>query len=129
MTGRPLFPAVDEPELLEIMRIRIGMPPDEMIKNAKKRKYFFNQQYKLITSKKSRVPAGLPDRSDSIRRALYSEGDEDFVDFIEVSLLKERCGRLVVIENSNQVFTQFCLYDLSICVEMSDNRPEVTLNA
>lgn len=39
---------------------------------------------KLIT-KKSRLPAGLADKSDSIRRALCSEGDEDFVDFIEVS--------------------------------------------
>lgn len=85
VTGRPLFPAIDEQELLELMRIRIGMPPEEMIKSAKKRKYFFNQQMKLITSKKSRVPAGLPDRSDSVRRALYSEGDDDFVDFIEVS--------------------------------------------
>jgi len=85
VTGRPLFPAVDELELLELIRIRIGMPPEEMIKSGKKRKVFFNQQLKLITSKRSRLPAGLPDRSDSIRQAMQSEGDEDFVDFIEVS--------------------------------------------
>jgi len=85
VTGRPLFPAVDEHELLELIRIRIGMPPEEMIKNGRKRKYFFNHQMQLMPSKKSRVPQGLPDRSDTIRRALYSEGDDDFVDFIEVS--------------------------------------------
>lgn len=94
VTGRPLFPAIDEQELLELMRIRIGMPPEEMIKSAKKRKYFFNQQMKLITSKKSRVPAGLPDRSDSVRRALYSEGDDDFVDFIEKCLIIDPKQRL-----------------------------------
>ena len=86
VTGRPLFPAVDEHELLELIRIRIGMPPDEMMRNGKKRKYFFNQNMQLVPSKKARVPAGLPDRSDTIRRALYSEGDNDFIDFIEVSL-------------------------------------------
>lgn len=42
VTGRPLFPAVDEQELLELMRIRIGMPPEDMIQKAKKRKMFFN---------------------------------------------------------------------------------------
>jgi dual specificity tyrosine-phosphorylation-regulated kinase 2/3/4 len=42
VTGRPLFPAVDEHELLELIRIRIGMPPEEMSKSGKKRKYFFN---------------------------------------------------------------------------------------
>ena len=29
--GRPLFPARDENELLELIRLRIGMPPLEMI--------------------------------------------------------------------------------------------------
>lgn len=103
VTGRPLFPAIDEQELLELMRIRIGMPPEEMIKSAKKRKYFFNQQMKLITSKKSRVPAGLPDRSDSVRRALYSEGDDDFVDFIEVSKSDICLIAALAIENDVRV--------------------------
>ena len=42
VTGRPLFPAIDEHELLELMRIRIGLPNEEMIRNAKKRRLFFN---------------------------------------------------------------------------------------
>ena len=102
VTGRPLFPAVDEHELLELMRIRIGMPPEDMIKSGKKRKYLFNHQLKLIPSKKSRVPAGLPDCSDSVRRALYSEGDDDFVDFIEVSWIHEASGIKPLTNNSNQ---------------------------
>ena len=85
VTGRPLFPAVDEQELLELLRTRIGMPPSEMIQKAKKRKMFFNQSMQLIRSKKSRLPAGSADRSDTIRNALYSEYDPDFIDFIEVS--------------------------------------------
>ena len=42
VTGRPLFPAIDEHELLEFFIIRIGMPPQEMIDKAKKRKMFFD---------------------------------------------------------------------------------------
>ena len=86
VTGRPLFQAVDECELLELFRIRIGLPPDEMIKKAKKRKLFFNHNKQLIRSKKSRLPPGAADRSDTIRNALYSEYDPDFIDFIEVSI-------------------------------------------
>ena len=32
VTGRPLFMAADERELLELMRVRIGMPPEYMLK-------------------------------------------------------------------------------------------------
>ena len=90
VTGRPLFPALDEQELVELIKIRIGMPPEEMIKKCKKRRYLFSYDYEkdcynLIRSKKSRVPASAAARSDTIRRVLYSEGDEDFIDFIEVS--------------------------------------------
>ena len=38
VTGRPLFPAIDENELLEFFIIRIGMPPEEMINRAKKKR-------------------------------------------------------------------------------------------
>ena len=38
VSGRPLFPAWDENELLELIRIRIGLPPEELIKKCKKRK-------------------------------------------------------------------------------------------
>jgi len=46
---------------------------------------FFNHHKQLIRSKKSRIPAGAADSSDTIRNALYSEYDADFIDFIEVS--------------------------------------------
>ena len=42
VTGRPLFPAIDEHELLELFIVRIGMPPEEMINKCSKRKYFFD---------------------------------------------------------------------------------------
>lgn len=85
VTGRPLFPAVDEHELLELFIVRVGMPPEQMINKGSKRKYFFDSNRRLIRSKRSRVPKGSRERSDTIRRALYSEEDDDFIDFVEVS--------------------------------------------
>jgi len=85
VTGRPLFPAIDEQELLELFIIRIGMPPEDMINKANKRNYFFDGNRRLIRSKRSRVPKGSRERSDTIRNALYCEDDDDFIDFVEVS--------------------------------------------
>lgn len=85
VTGRPLFPALDEHELLELIIVRIGMPPESMINQANKRKYFFDHARCLKRSKRSRVPKGSAEGSDPIRSALYSEDDEDFIDFVEVS--------------------------------------------
>ena len=85
VTGRPIFPAIDEHELLELFIVRIGMPPEEMINKCSKRKYFFDQNRRLIRSKRSRVPKGSRERSDPIRSAIFSEDDDDFIDFVEVS--------------------------------------------
>ena len=41
-TGRPIFPAQDENELMEFFRMRIGMAPFDMIQNCKKRRQFFD---------------------------------------------------------------------------------------
>jgi dual specificity tyrosine-phosphorylation-regulated kinase 2/3/4 len=84
-TGRPLFPAVDENELLEFFRMRIGMPSKDMIQNCRKRKVFFDRNNRLIPSKNSRLPEGSRERSCTIREALFSEEDPDFLHFIEVS--------------------------------------------
>lgn len=54
-TGRPLFPAVDENELLEFFIMMIGMPPNEMIEKARKRNRFFDKNGKVIRSKQSRL--------------------------------------------------------------------------
>ena len=85
VTGRPLFPAIDENELLELFIVRIGKLPVEMVSRCKKRRYFYNSHGDMIRSKKSRVPPGTSPGSESIRKALYSESDDDFIDFIEVS--------------------------------------------
>lgn len=37
-TGRPIFPAHDENELLEHIKIRVGMPPLSMIQSCSKRR-------------------------------------------------------------------------------------------
>jgi dual specificity tyrosine-phosphorylation-regulated kinase 2/3/4 len=56
-TGRPLFPAVDENELLEFFVMMIGLPSSEMVERAKKRTRFFDKDLKLIRSKHSRIAA------------------------------------------------------------------------
>ena len=65
-TGRVIFPAQDENELLEFIRMRIGLPPLSMIKNSPKFKRFFDSQNKLIRSKISRLPEDVKERSFSI---------------------------------------------------------------
>ena len=64
--GRPLFTAGDEKELLEMIRCRIGMPPDHMRDKAKRKTTFFNLDGTLKRSEKSRVPADMPERSETI---------------------------------------------------------------
>lgn len=87
VTGTPLFPAVNEKELLEFFIIRIGLPPEEMIEKARKRKIFFDPNGKLIRSKMSRIPTNSEPRTDTIRRVLHKENDDNLIDFIEVSII------------------------------------------
>lgn len=54
-TGRPLFPAVDENELLEFFVMMVGMPQQEMIDKAKKKNKFFREGKQIIRSKNSRL--------------------------------------------------------------------------
>jgi len=91
VTGRPLFPAINEKELLEFYVIRIGMPPQEMINKCRKKKIFFDSSGRLIRSRMSRIPPGSKERSDTIRKTLSKQDDEDFIDFIEVSYNNDAC--------------------------------------
>lgn len=50
-TGRPLFPAVDENELLEFFIMTVGLPPAEMIERARKKNKFFEKNGRIIRSK------------------------------------------------------------------------------
>lgn len=54
-TGRPLFPACDENELIEFYCMMIGLPTNEMIEKAKKKAKFFDKDGKIIRSKQSRL--------------------------------------------------------------------------
>lgn len=51
VTLRPIFPAIDENELLEFFIMMIGLPNSEMIDKAKKRSKFFDKDGKIIRSK------------------------------------------------------------------------------
>ncbi len=81
-TGRPLFPAQDENELLEFMNVLIGYPSSQMITRAKKRKQFFDKDCNIIVSKKSRV-FGVETLSFPLVNHLPQDGDEEFLDFVK----------------------------------------------
>ena len=72
ITGRPIFPALDESELMEFFKIRIGDPKlsiGDIYANASK-KHFYDQAGNLIRSPKSRIPENSPICSDTIRSNL-----------------------------------------------------------
>jgi serine/threonine protein kinase len=50
-TGRPLFPACDENELLEFLVMIIDLPPSEMIEKGRKKNKFFDKNSRLIRSR------------------------------------------------------------------------------
>ncbi|CDW76326.1 related to dual specificity protein kinase pom1 [Stylonychia lemnae] len=55
--GRPIFPAQDENELMELQVLLCGNPPQYMIDKGKKKAQFFNinEGYKIIRSHQSRL--------------------------------------------------------------------------
>ena len=54
--GSPIFPGIDENELLEFHSLFCGIPPQYMIDKAKKKnKFFTDKNYKIIRSQKSRL--------------------------------------------------------------------------
>jgi serine/threonine protein kinase len=57
ITGKPLFPGIDENELLEFHVLLSGNPPQWMIDQGKKKSKFFNinNGYRIIRSKQSRL--------------------------------------------------------------------------
>jgi len=83
---RPIFPAKDERDLLDLMRVTIGMPPQWMIDAAKKRSLFFDDFDNQIRSEKPSLKPGLPDKYRSLENELRNEHDSDFVDFVQVSI-------------------------------------------
>jgi hypothetical protein len=49
--GRPLFPAIDENELVECYQMMLGELPNAMLSRSRKRRQFFDNQELLIKSK------------------------------------------------------------------------------
>ena len=53
--GTPMFPALDENELLEMFVMVVGEPPLHMRNSGKKKNRFFDIKGNIIRSKNSRV--------------------------------------------------------------------------
>ena len=84
-TGRPLFPAIDENELLEFFTLIIGKTPQQMIQNAKKRYKFFHRDDQIIPSPKSRLARS--NQTFSLQDALQNTSDKDLLDFLSKCLI------------------------------------------
>lgn len=96
ITGRPIFPAKDENELLEYFTITVGHLPESMITQGKNFKKFYKKNtsifgsvsYELIRSKKTIYGSKLKERSEPVRSLLqHFDVGEDIVDFIEKCLV------------------------------------------
>ena len=83
VTGRPIFPAHDENNLLEYIVLTIGDLPEQMIYKGTKYKRFFDTKGNLIKSKRSKIPDNAKPGDEPISFLLKAENDEDFMDFIE----------------------------------------------
>lgn len=134
ITGKPLFPAVDEHELLELFIVSIGMPPEEMINKCSKRKYFFDTNRTLIRSKRSRVRKGTKVGGIPVKNELASEGDDDFIDFIEVSN-PTKMARSIILYTPHFRYGVVNSARVSVCIpfstfiEMPDHRSEAKADA
>jgi len=86
-TGRPLFPALDENELLEFFVMMVGLPSNDMIEKCKKKNKFFDKDGKLLRSRQSRLK-GQSKKSYPLRRAVDHDPKEegDYIDFLEKCL-------------------------------------------
>jgi dual specificity tyrosine-phosphorylation-regulated kinase 2/3/4 len=84
--GYPLFPGEDEKEHMAMMMEVKGVPPRSVLARATRRKVFFDEDYQPILTPNSRGKVRQPG-SKALATILNSQ-DKDFVDFIDVSLLR-----------------------------------------
>ena len=94
VTGVPLFPAIDENELMEFFKIRIGIPTESMVNRCTKRNQFFDFQMNMKRSPRSRIPVGSQERCDTVRNVLQSLNDNNFIDLIEKCLVIDPRNRM-----------------------------------
>ena len=97
-TGRPLLPGEDEGDQMALMMELLGVPPTEMIDEAKRKKYFFEPgtrlplycqrgetatgEVKLLSGKSKRGRVRGPPASKTLDKALYGCDDVQFVDLL-----------------------------------------------
>ena len=86
LLGHPLFPCIDENELLECQIVTVGQPTVEMISKSPMKRNFYDKNMQLIRSPESFIPEDALPGSDSIRRVLHSQ-DKLLINFVD-SILK-----------------------------------------
>ena len=71
VTGRPIFPGLDERELMEFFKIRIGDPKEligkDIFANSGKKHLFYDKTGKMIRSPRSRIAEFILSQNDTIR--------------------------------------------------------------
>ena len=95
ITGKPLFPAHDENELVEFMILTISKVPEKMLENAKKYKQFYVKkrdffsfyQHELIRSKLSTNGEKIIESSQPVAKFLENRASPAIINFIEQCLI------------------------------------------
>ena len=82
--GYPLFPGEDEKEHMALMMEVKGVPPRSVLAGSTRRKVFFDDDYNPIIVPNSRGKMRVP--GSKKLKHLMSCSDNDFVDFIDVSI-------------------------------------------
>ncbi len=86
-TGRPLFPAHNELELLDMIQQRIGQLPIWMTQACSKKRMFFDSNNNLLKHNRSRS------KKQTLKELLRDE-DPDLIKFLEHCLVIEPSKRL-----------------------------------
>lgn len=102
ITGKPLFPARDENELLEFFILTVGRVPEKMLTQAKKYKQFYNKtndffslyQHSLIRSKESSNGPTIKEGSQPVQGFLNGRASPMLIDFIEKCLIIDPATRM-----------------------------------
>ncbi len=95
-TGFPLFPGENEKEQLSMIMEVIGVPPEKLLKKAKRRKIFFDENGKPNSTVNSRKRKKIRNKKskrskrklNAVKKAIRLRNPNKalFIDFLEVEL-------------------------------------------
>ena len=103
VTGKPLFPAQDERELIHMIAAMIGLPDPALYQQAPRVRYYFDHEGKLLVSPAPGKELRLPGSTSLQRETKIA--DPEFLDLISGCLLWDPSKRFTASEIQNHQWT------------------------